>query len=179
MDSLLVNEQAVQGKQRVLQSSWNLHADDLRLTRLSQSKERQRYYFPLVLIENECKRKFCPFSRNGILLKSFGRPWQDLNLQSPVSETDALSIRPQGRSYQLTNLGFCQLPRFQHSSFTWFPPLLGNWVVSSISKSVSRRSLVAKVRRKQSQQNYMGYYVVTKNVIQSQENEVHTSTCFT
>ena len=25
------------------------------------------------------------------------RPWQDLNLQSPVSETDALSIRPQGR----------------------------------------------------------------------------------
>ena len=27
-----------------------------------------------------------------------GRPWQDSNLQSPVSETDALSIRPQGRS---------------------------------------------------------------------------------
>ena len=25
------------------------------------------------------------------------RPWQDSNLQSPVSETDALSIRPQGR----------------------------------------------------------------------------------
>ena len=25
------------------------------------------------------------------------RPWQDLNLQSPVSETDALSIRPQGQ----------------------------------------------------------------------------------
>ena len=30
------------------------------------------------------------------LEKSCARPWQDLNLQSPVSETDALSIRPQG-----------------------------------------------------------------------------------
>ena len=48
--------------------------------------------------------------------KICGRPWQDLNLQSPVSETDALSIRPQGRAYQPSNLGFSQLPRFQHSS---------------------------------------------------------------
>ena len=34
------------------------------------------------------------------MLEKF-RPWQDLNLQSPVSETDALSIRPQGRSYSV------------------------------------------------------------------------------
>ena len=48
------------------------------------------------------------------MLKSFGRPWQDLNLQSPVSETDALSIWPQGRSCHQTKLAFCQPPRFQH-----------------------------------------------------------------
>ena len=39
------------------------------------------------------------------------RPWQDLNLQSPVSETDALSIRPQGRYYYPPNLGFSWLRR--------------------------------------------------------------------
>ena len=52
-------------------------------------------------------------SWNSILLKSFSRPWQDLNLQSPVSETDALSIRPQGRYYHPPNLGFDQILTLQ------------------------------------------------------------------
>ena len=51
---------------------------------------------------------------DSIVGKRHCRPWQDSNLQSPVSETDALSIRPQGRSCRTSNLGFRHLPRFQH-----------------------------------------------------------------
>ena len=36
------------------------------------------------------------------------RPWQDSNLQSPVSETDALSIRPQGRGVTMSCIGLIQ-----------------------------------------------------------------------
>ena len=51
---------------------------------------------------------------NSIGAKRHCRPWQDSNLQSPVSETDALSIRPQGRSWHTSNLASCHLQRFQH-----------------------------------------------------------------
>ena len=70
---------------------------------MGQTKGR-KILFP---IQNECKCIKYIFSGGS---KKFGRPWQDSNLQSPVSETDALSIRPQGRCYQAPNLSFRQLP---------------------------------------------------------------------
>ena len=70
--------------------------------------EEMKIMFP---VSYEFKINAKVFVLFSFLVKSFGRPWQDSNLQSPVSETDALSIRPQGRCYQAPNLGFRQTPK--------------------------------------------------------------------
>ena len=49
-----------------------------------------------------------PNPTKGSLAAKVCRPWQDSNLQSPVSETDALSIRPQGRGVNMSCIGLIQ-----------------------------------------------------------------------
>ena len=68
----------------------------------------------------------------------FDRPWQDLNLQSPVSETDALSIRPQGRYLSSTKSGFLPPPKIS---------TLGHTSYESIDLKLWKSLKVAKITK--------------------------------
>ena len=80
------------------------------------------------------------------LFKIFGRPWQDSNLQSPVSETDALSIRPQGLCYQAPNLSFRQPPKISTFSLVFFGQQGSLWLFLNPLSWKLVQNLVARLQ---------------------------------